>query len=178
MRGVAGRKDLDVEWRLFSLGTINAAEGDDDPLLDPNAKGTTALRTLALVRREVGNDAVGRLYESVGTRIHDRKEPVEGPTFRAALEDAGLDLALVDRAMADDSTAADVRRDHDAAIDDVGAFGVPTIVLESGKGMFGPVLTTPPRGADADELWERVRWLIELDGFYEIKRERDRGPGE
>lgn len=178
MRDVAARNDLDVEWRLFSLATINAAKGDEDSLLDPEAKGTTALRTLAMVRREVGNDAIGRLYEAVGTRIHDHSEPVEGPTFRAALEDAGLDQSIVERAMADDSTAEEVRADHEAAVSEVGAFGVPTIVLESGKGIFGPVLSSPPPQAEADQLWFMLRGLIEMDGFFELKRERHRKPGD
>jgi hypothetical protein len=55
---------------------------------------------------------------------------------------------------------------------------VPTIILPSGNGIFGPVVALAPRGAAAGELWDRVRYLIELDGFYELKRDRVKRPGE
>jgi hypothetical protein len=34
-----------------------------------------------------------------------------------------------------------------------------------------------PVGDRAGELWDHVRWLVEMDGFYELKRTRDRKPG-
>ncbi|HET7483600.1 MAG TPA: DsbA family protein [Actinomycetota bacterium] len=180
MRDVAARRGLDIDWRLFSLAVINAAEGEANPLHDPDAKGTPALRTLALVQKEAGSEAVGRLYETMGTRLHERKEAPTGETLSGALEDAGLDPGIVARALDDPSTVDIVMRDHDAVVTEVGAFGVPTIVLESsGRGIFGPVLTRPPATEElADQLWDHVRWLIDAEGFYELKRERDRGPGE
>jgi hypothetical protein len=71
----------------------------------------------------------------------------------------------------------DVREQHAAAVLEVGAFGVPTILLETGQGMFGPVLAKAPTGETAGELWDHVEWLIRQDGFFELKRERDRKPG-
>ena len=63
------------------------------------------------------------------------------------------------------------------AVGDVEAFGVPTIILPSGRGMFGPVVAQAPTGEEAGELWDHVRWLIDRDGFFELKRERDRRAG-
>jgi predicted DsbA family dithiol-disulfide isomerase len=136
------------------------------------------LRTLALTRKLHGNDAMDRVYVALGERVHERKEEMDPDTVRAALGDAGLEASLVEEALADPSTIEDVKADHDAAVEDVGAFGVPTIVLTSGKGIFGPVVSKPPEGAASGELWDRVEWLIEQDGFYELKRARDKKPGE
>jgi predicted DsbA family dithiol-disulfide isomerase len=173
---VQQQRDLSVEWRLFSLQLINADK--EDPLADLHTKGTPALRTLALVRRQAGNDAVGRIYQALGTRVHDEDEELTSQAVEKALEDAGFDSTLVQSALEDEGTMDEVRTEHEAAVNDVGAFGVPTIVTESGKGLFGPVLSSPPEGDAAGELWDHVRWLIEQDGFFELKRERDRKPGE
>ena len=160
---------------MFSLKLINDPE--PDPLVDVTKDATIALRTLALVRRHAGNVGVGRLYGAIGARVHDRDERLSADLVRDALVDAGLERRLVDDALNDASTADEVRSDHDDVVASVGCFGVPTIVLSSGKGMFGPVISSPPEGEAANELWEHFRWLVEQDGFFELKRDRDRDPG-
>jgi 2-hydroxychromene-2-carboxylate isomerase len=175
MREVEQIRDISIDWRVFSLQLIH--EGKDDPLADLHVKGTPALRTLALARRRFGNEAVGRTYEAIGRRVHDGDEELDSEVVRRSLEDVGLDPALVERALQDDSTMDDVRAEHDAAVAEVGAFGVPTIVLGSGRGLFGPVIASAPESEEAGELWDHVRFLIDVDGFYELKRDRDRDPG-
>jgi len=176
MREVERVRDVRVRWRLFSLRLVN--ESIDDPLTDTSAKSVPALRALALADREGGDDALGRLYRAIGSRIHDGDATLDRETLDAAVADAGLPSDTVERAMADPSTADEVRAQHREAADGVEAFGVPTIVLESGKGIFGPVVALAPAGEAAGELWDRVRWLADLDGFFELKRERDRRPGD
>jgi 2-hydroxychromene-2-carboxylate isomerase len=175
MRDVEQVRDITIDWRVFSLQLVH--ENKDDPLADLHVKGTPALRTLALTRRRFGNDAVGRTYEAIGRRVHDGDEELDPEVVRRSLEDVGLDPGLVDEALQDDSTMNDVRAEHDAAVTDVGAFGVPTIVLDSGRGLFGPVIAAAPGREEAGELWDHVRFLIEADGFFELKRERDQKPG-
>jgi hypothetical protein len=175
MRDVEQVRDITIDWRVFSLQLIH--EGKDDPLADLHVKGTPALRTLALARRRHGNEAVGRTYEAIGRRVHDGDEELDPEVVRRSLEDVGLDPGLVEQALEDDSTMDDVRAEHDAAVTEVGAFGVPTIVLGSGRGLFGPVIATAPEREVAGQLWDHVRFLIEADGFFELKRERDRDPG-
>jgi predicted DsbA family dithiol-disulfide isomerase len=167
-------RDLEVEWRLFSLQIVNTKEQHS-----PSARGmagATALRTLALVRRSEGNEGVARAYKTMGALVHDGGRRLSRTTIEDALADAGLDRSLVETALGDESTIDDVRTDHDAAADEVGCFGVPTMILASGKGIFGPVVATAPAGEEAGLLWDRVKWLTELDGFFELKRERDRSP--
>jgi hypothetical protein len=133
---------------------------------------------LAAVRRKYGNEVVGRLYEAIGMRAHEGGEELSPELVEKALTDAGLDPSLVWQALDDDSTIADVRAEHEAVVSEVGAFGVPTIVLEGGGGIFGPVISSAPAGEEAGELWDHVRWLTERGYFFELKRERDRSPGE
>ncbi len=164
-----------MEWRLFSLALANASEGEDP--LTADGRGVAALRTLALVARERGNEAVDRLYRALGERVHERHEELNEASVRAALRDAGLDVGLLDQAAADPVTVDEVRSQHQAAVEEIGAFGVPSIILPSGRGIFGPVVAVAPTGEPAGELWDRVRWLIEMDGFFELKRHRDRKAG-
>jgi len=163
-------RDLDIEWRFFSLKMVNSDRPEEADI-------SPALRTLALVTREFDNEQMGRLYEALGTRMHDRDEGRSVEVVKAALKDVGLESALVDRALEDEDSAKAVRADFHLAVDEVGCFGVPTIVMPSGKGLFGPVLSTAPTGEEAGELWDHFSWFVEHDGFFEIKRERDREPG-
>lgn len=175
MREVEGVRGVRVDWRLFSL---KLTDDPSDSLTDPSGRSTPALRTMALVDRELGNDAMASLYFAVGTRVHELKERLSSELVAAALGGAGFDASLLDRAMADPSTAAEVRASHFEAVEQVEAFGVPTIVLPSGRGMFGPVVSVAPAGEEAGELWDHARWLVDRDGFFELKRERDRRAGE
>ena len=176
MREVERVRDVRADWRLFSLRLVN--ESADDPLTDTSAHSVPALRALALAGREHGNDAVASLYWAIGERVHDRDEELSVELVREALAAAGLDPATVDRALADPTTAEEVRGQHREAVESVQAFGVPTIILESGRGIFGPVVSLAPAGEEAGRVWDHVRWLAEFDGFFELKRERDRRAGE
>jgi hypothetical protein len=42
--------------------------------------------------------------------------------------------------------------------------------------MFGPVITPAPKGEAAGELWDGLALVIKADGFFELKRSRDRKP--
>lgn len=171
VRELERRGIVTVEWRFFSLSVVN--DGSEDVLDDPGNAGTVGLRTLAGVKKSHGNQKSGELYEAMGRRSHEVPRRLTTELVRAAaVEDAGLERAVVDDALTDDRTKKDVLHDHHAAADGVGAFGVPTIVLGSGRGIFGPVVED--QGADdPTELWTHVRWLIDKAGFYELKRERD-----
>ena len=51
----------------------------------------------------------------------------------------------------------------------------PVISVE-GVSFFGPVVTPAPQGEEAGKLWDGVRLVAGTDGFFELKRTRDRKP--
>ncbi len=171
-------RPIDVTWRFFSLEIVNRKEG-----ATPNFQTDLSwppLRTLALVRKEQGNEAVERLYLALGNAFHG---PEGGSMarlsdlniIRDALKKADLDPALVDRAVADESTYQEIVKDHEEAKERYLAFGVPTIALEgSDIGFYGPVINTVPKGEEAGELWDHYHWLLHQPNIYELKRERGR----
>jgi 2-hydroxychromene-2-carboxylate isomerase len=178
IREVEAVRDIEVRWGLFSLLLVNEHREELEPAVRDQMH--LPLRTLELTRREAGNDGIARAYAAIGERLHDRvpRPEVSRELVRDALADAGIDPDLVDRAMADPSTEQALAAEHQTVVDAVGAFGVPTIVLPSGRGIFGPVTAVAPTGGDAGELWDHVRWLAERAEFFELKRVRDRKPGQ
>ena len=53
--------------------------------------------------------------------------------------------------------------------------GTPIISVD-GSAFFGPVVTPAPRGEAAGKLWDGVLAVTATDGFFELKRTRDRPP--
>ena len=77
-----------------------------------------------------------------------------------------------------DSTELDqlIKDSHNEAFDDVGLdVGTPVIRVR-GNAFFGPVVTPAPKGEAAGRLWDGFVLVTETDGFFEIKRTRDRRP--
>ena len=124
---------LDVEWRFFSLEEVNLVSGKRHPWDRPWSYGFGQMRVGALMRRELGNDALDRWYATVGNAFFNDGVKTHVPdTHAKVIADAGFDPSLVDRAMDDESTLAEVRDEHLDAAARYGAHGVPTIVFESG----------------------------------------------
>ena len=169
-------RDIDIRWGLFSLFLINEHH---DELEDDRHRMLFPLRALALARREAGNDGLERLYFAIGRSLHEAQPRPEAneEMVRTAGRSAGFDDRFLDRALGDPSTEREVEDEHAAVVDAVKAFGVPTIILPSGRGIFGPVKAVAPTGEAAGELWDHVRWLTDQDDFFELKRIRNRKPG-
>ena len=164
--------ELEVTWAFFAL-----AEQNQTLLTDPEHRqlATAPLRLLALARRRGGNDAVGRLYTAVGEARHRRSEPIgEAPVLEACLRAAGLDPAWMAESARDDSCWDEVLADHRAAVQQCGAFGVPTLILDggAGPGAFGPVITEVPDDAEAVALLHDTVRCLRRPYLYELKRER------
>src|SRR5207248_11294909 len=128
VREVRKVRPVDVTWRFFSLEAVNRKEGVEPDFQD--GSGWAGLRTLALARRQGGNEAAEQVYLALGAAQHGRKESIKEPEgVRAALQHAGLDAAMVDAALADESTTQDVLADHEEAVRRYRPFGVPTIAI-------------------------------------------------
>jgi hypothetical protein len=88
---------------------------------------------------------------------------------------AGLPASLASAADSDEFDKA-IIASHLEAFDEVGLdVGTPVIRIR-GKALFGPVITPIPRGEAAGELWDGVVLVTKADGFFELKRSRDRVP--
>jgi predicted DsbA family dithiol-disulfide isomerase len=170
IRDVRTQVPLDITWRFFSLEDINREDGKKHPWERPWSYGWGQMRVGALIRREQGNDALDRWYETVGRAFFEQGVKTQNPTVHAeVIATAGFDPTLVERAIADPSTTDDVRADYDEVVTDHGGHGVPTIVFESGYAVYGPVVVPAPTGGDALALWDLVRGMQRFPHLYELR---------
>ena len=165
-------RPVDVHWRFFSLELVNRKEGTEPDY--QNGYGWAGLRTLALVSKQSGNEAVEKLYLALGAAQHGRRESIrDAEGVRAALRKAELDPALVDAALSDDSTTNDVLADHQEAVNRYRAFGVPTIAIEGlDVGVYGPIIQFVPRGQEVGEMLDNNEWVLLQPNLFELKRDR------
>ncbi len=172
VREVRTQRPIDIHWRLFSLEIVNRKEGTEPDYIE---NGWAALRTLALARRQNGNEALEKLYVVLGNAQHGHKESIrERAVVEACAQQAGLGEGFVDKALAEESTIQDVLNDHEEAVKRYHAFGVPTIAFEgSNVGYYGPIIHTVPRGEEAGELWDYTAWALRQSNLFELKRDRD-----
>lgn len=170
--------EIELSWGLFSLEMHNA--GQEPENLDASqARSALALRTAVFARDAGGSRALGAFYAALGRRVHEWGEALDAAsTVEEALDDAGLEPALCQKAWADDSTTERVATEHRALAECTRSFGVPTVILDGGEGpaIFGPVVSEMPSDEEALELWRHVSWLVRYENFSELKRDRIASP--
>jgi hypothetical protein len=163
-----------VHWGVFSL-ELNGFDKPHEEFDPTMSKSAPSLRTAVAVREAEGEAACGRFYAAIGDRYFSQiQDLADETTVRGALEDCGLDPGYYDKAIGDPGTWDTVRAEHEQLVEATGAFGVPTIRLDGGKGLaiFGPVITEPPPDEEAVELWRHTAWLVRNANFHELKRNR------
>ncbi|MGH8894078.1 MAG: DsbA family protein [Actinomycetes bacterium] len=175
MLEVEAVRDVRVRWHVMSLAYLN--EGRDLPeqyqqLMD---QAWGPVRVVVAATEKHGDDFALPLYTALGQRFHHEQRPKDRATVAEALSAAGLPEDLADEM---DNTSWDeaLKVSHHAGMDQVGfEVGTPVISVE-GTAFFGPVVSPIPRGEAAGRLWDGVRLVAGTDGFFELKRSRDRDP--
>jgi 2-hydroxychromene-2-carboxylate isomerase len=168
-------RDIDVSWHVMSLSYLNEKKDVSEDYRRGLADGWGPVRVLMAAQEHVGQQALLPLYTAMGEHIHTQGEGSSRESVAAALADAGLAAELIE-AWDDASYDEAIKKSHHAGMDQVGYdVGTPVISVE-GVAFFGPVVTPIPRGEDAGRLWDGVRLVSSVDGFYELKRSRESKP--
>ena len=171
----AAVRDLEVTWNIMSLAQLNKDREMDEAHKAAFTRSWDAVRLVAAVKENHGNDAVIALYNAMGTRIHLKKEKVSDELLVAALAEAGLPADLLAVAK-DESWNEPMIASHDRAISLVGNdVGTPVVAIGDAA-FFGPVISPAPKGEQAGRLWDGLALCLEVPGFYELKRARKGGP--
>jgi 2-hydroxychromene-2-carboxylate isomerase len=168
-----------VDWRIMSLAYLNLIQHEGQGLtpeyLERMERAWGPIRVVAAAAQQAGPEILGPLYTAIGTKLHNEGRREDPNVIAESLADVGLPASLADAA---DSTEFDdeIKRSHHEAFDVVGTdVGTPVIRIR-GNAIFGPVITPIPRGEAAGRLWDGVVLVTEADGFFELKRTRDRKP--
>jgi len=185
VRIVAAQRDYTVDWRFISLRILNAhidyAAHFPPEYEEGHTAGLRLLRVAARVRAEQGRDAVGPLYEAIGTRIFDTSREVDPLSasdqgsrrmLEPLLTEVGLTAEFID-ALEDTSLDDEIRAETEEALALTGRdVGTPILHFQppGGTAFFGPVISRLPSADEAGELWDHVIALARFPGFAELKR--------
>jgi 2-hydroxychromene-2-carboxylate isomerase len=162
-----------VEWKVMSLGILNEGKDIPEQYREGMVRGARFLRALVAAQEQGGSDAVGRLYDGLGTRLHEQGEGLADDVLIRSVEDAGLDGSVADAA--EDAGRDDaVRASHEEGQRRVGSeSGSPITAYDGGPAFFGPVVVPAPTGDDAATLLTAMSSLSRVSAFSEIKRSRN-----
>jgi len=168
-------RPIEPHWHLMSLAYLNEEKDISDDYRKMLSTAWGPVRVCMAAAQKYGDDVLGPLYTALGNRFHTEGKPRERSTIEEALADVGLPTELAD-AMDDSGYDEALKKSHHEGMDQVGyEVGTPVISV-NGVAFFGPVVTPIPRGEAAAKLWDGVLAVASTDGFYELKRTRDRHP--
>jgi hypothetical protein len=168
-----------VDWRIMSLAYLNLVQHEGNGLSEEYQermnKAWGPVRVCAAAAADAGPAVLGPLYTAVGTRFHNQGRRDDPAVIPEALQEAGLPVWLADAAETAEFDDV-IKKSHHEAFDQVGLdVGTPVVRIR-GKALFGPVITPAPKGEAAGELWDGLVLVSKADGFFELKRSRDRKP--
>jgi hypothetical protein len=171
-------RPVTTRWHLMSLAYLNLVqhqgEGLSKDYLERLEQAWGPVRICAAAAAERGDDVLLPLYTALGTRFHNQQHR-DADALAEAVAEVGLSPSVLDAAISTDFDEA-IKASHDSGMNLVGLdVGTPVISVE-GDAFFGPVVTPAPRGDAAGRLWDGVLAVVGTDGFFELKRTRDRAP--
>jgi hypothetical protein len=172
-------RPVKADWRIMSLAYLNLVQhegqGLSEEYLERMSQAWGPVRVCAAAALDSGHEVLGPLYTAIGTRLHNQGRRDDPAVIPEALAEVGLPAFLADAA---ESGELDdfIKKSHHEAFDQVGLdVGTPVLRIR-GKALFGPVITPAPKGEAAGELWDGLVLVSKADGFFELKRSRDRKP--
>ena len=168
IRSVREQNEITINWKFFSLEEVNLREGKKHPWEREWSYGWSMMRIGAILRRE-SMESLDKWYERSGRALHEEgMRPHEPAVAKELLEEIGMDPAIVDISLKDQSTHEEIKEDHQRVVN-AGGYGVPTLFFGE-HALYGPVLIDPPEGEKAMRLWKAVIAWLEFPSLYEMQK--------
>ncbi len=174
---------VEVDWQPFALAQVNADKDAElkvwerPEVLDGTDPIFLAHRSGLAAKRQ-GKEAFEAFFIALLKQRHEEKADLNDPdVMKAAAQTAGLDLARFLEDQADPDLLKDIGDSHTKAVEEYGAFGVPTFILPGGKTAFVKMFVPPEE--QAAEIYDSLTHMIsEFDHVGEIKRPQPPWPHE
>jgi predicted DsbA family dithiol-disulfide isomerase len=168
-------RDIDARWHVMSLAILNQSkEGLSEKYREQLTRAWGPVRVCMAAAQEKGDDILLPMYTAIGSRIH-LEQRHDDNILTEALAEVGLPTELAAAAASTEFDEA-LRASHEEGMAPVGEDVGTPVIHYNGCAIFGPVVTPAPKGEAAGKLWDGVVLVTGTDGFYELKRTRDRRP--
>lgn len=175
-------RDVRFTFHVMSLSVLNEGrDGLDEEYKAHMERSWGPVRVCIAAEQSHDTEVLRQLYTEMGTRVHLRGYEGDDPKmYTESLAACGLPEELAGAATSTEYDAA-LMESHNRGMKPVGNdVGTPIIHAPGPNGasvaFFGPVVSPAPKGEAAGKLWDGVLLVSATDGFYELKRSRDRGP--
>ncbi len=166
---------VDIDWQPFCLAQINSDKGPDFkywelPSAVDGSDNTLLAHRAGLSAKRQGKAAFDSFFITLlKARHEDKKDLTDPAVMHDAAQAAGLDMARFREDLADPDLLKELGESHTRAVEEVGAFGVPTFVFPGGKSAFLKIFIPPDEQA-VDMYQTLFKTMSEFAHVGEFKR--------
>ena len=166
-----------VEWHNLSLAVVNVDKEIPEQYRAAVEGSIRAHRVIAALLADGEPGLVGDFYTEWGRHVHHDGEFPSAELVGQVASAVGAERWA--SAADDESWDAAVERSTNEGQELAGGGEVGSPVLAFGSprvGVFGPIVSPPPQGAEAVALLDQVVAAASNPAFFELKRGRNEGP--
>ena len=166
---------VEVDWQPFSLNQVNNDKGPDfklweQPEILDGSDNTLLAHRAGLAAKRQGKEAFESFFITLLKARHEDKKDLTDP---AVIEEAGInsgiDMAQFREDVADPDLLRELAESHTKAVEEYGAFGVPTFVFPEGNTAFLKMFI-PPEERSAEIYDTLVKAMSQFEHVGEFKR--------
>jgi hypothetical protein len=168
-------KAVDIDWQPFLLSQVNSDKGPDyksweQPEILDGSDHTLLAHQAGLAAKRQGKEAFESFFMTLlRARHEDKKDLNDQSVINEAAQRSGLDLARFREDLVDPDLLKELGESHTKAVEEYGAFGVPTFVFPGGQAAFLKIFVPPDE--QASEMFETLsKTMSEFVYVGELKR--------
>ena len=168
-------QEVEVDWQPFSLAQVNSDKGEDfkfweQPGALDGSDPTLLAHQAGLAAKRQGKERFEAFFMALLRARHEDRADLNDP---AVIEEAGikagLDIGQFKEDLVDPELLKIIGESHTKAVEEYGAFGVPTFIFPSGNVAFLKMFIPPAE--EAAQVYESVtRVMSDAKYVGEIKR--------